>query len=234
MGERSWERLAAASGIGFFVLGIASMALGVGDRPQFGSSAESVVAFWSGRGYRVQIVYLILGVALLLFLWFVGSLRAAIARVEGGAGRLAATCFAGGIGTFVGLLFADAFSVAPAMVNLQGAPPEVAMAFSGLAGTASDTIFILTSFPKAVLIGAAGLASVRFRALPSWFGWLSLVVATVTVIGGAGITERIGEQGIMEGFLIASFIAFVFWVLIASILLTIRAANVEVQSRQLS
>ncbi|HEV3475559.1 MAG TPA: hypothetical protein VG602_09355, partial [Actinomycetota bacterium] len=97
--ERLWERVAAATGIVFVVLGIIAIAI-VPQAPQPDASADEVAAYFVDRGDGVIAQTYLFAVAGLFFLWFLGSLRAHLRRAEGGTGRLSAIFFAGGIATF--------------------------------------------------------------------------------------------------------------------------------------
>jgi hypothetical protein len=98
-----YAQYGAASGL------VAVLALFVGfgifgaDIPDFDAPAADWSTFYADNADQVQLGATILGVGLFFFVWFLGSLRAALATAEGGTGRLSSVAFGGGLlgSTFV-------------------------------------------------------------------------------------------------------------------------------------
>jgi hypothetical protein len=71
------------------------------------------------------------------------------------------------------------------------------------------------------LVGATGLAALRTRVLPIWYGWASLVVALIALLRVASVArDGFFEPG--TGLALISFLIFVAWTLTTSGLLVRR------------
>jgi lysylphosphatidylglycerol synthetase-like protein (DUF2156 family) len=119
----------------------------------------------------------------------------------GGTGQLANAAFAGGIVTAVGFgLVATvhlALSNAGEHATTIGTIPTL--------NVLDNNSFIPAAAGAAVLVFAAGLSAVRHGGLPTWLGWLGIVIGVVA-------------------FTPAGFFALLaagIWVLLASVLLTV-------------
>jgi hypothetical protein len=146
------------------------------------------------------------------FVLFLGGLRARIHAFEAGVGRLAATVFGAGLVTAAMSLAFPSPEAAGAFAaqNMDRAlEPGAAEAFSAL----GDGFFIAAEAAAAAFFLAVGYAILRTRALPVWFGWLSLV------LGVAALIPMIGWAAYIWG--------LPLWVLIASIWLLVRGDEPE-------
>ena len=203
------ERYAPLAGVVFFVILVVAVIVGGSDTPDNDDSTAKVVAWWA-RHDSDQIAASILAVyAMGALVWFAASVRSAIARVEGGTGRLATLSFVGSVFVGIGLLVSATFGFAAA--DTVGDVPA----------TVTQTLSVLNNdswFPIplgiALMVGAAGIAALRYGWLPKWAGWLSLVIAVVAV-------TPVGFFGVMAG---------VLWVLVVSIVLFRRESAAAVST----
>jgi len=103
MDDTRWEKLGAASGIAFAVLGGASFAFGPTDKPPgFDDAPQKVTDFVVKNADKIQLAMLLLVLASGFFLWFLGSLFRAIRIAEGTAApRLSAVTFGAGLVTMI-------------------------------------------------------------------------------------------------------------------------------------
>jgi hypothetical protein len=123
-----------------------------------------------------------------VYLWFFGSLRSYLWQVEGESGRLSTVAFGAGV-IWTGL-----------QMVFQGIQVALAMASSGpvepaLAGMMSDLTYALSVIayvPMAVMLAAVAVLSLRSRAFPAWFGWLSAIAAAVNLSMSLGIAVDSG------------------------------------------
>src|ERR1700730_2557236 len=97
MHDDRFARQGAAGGIISVVLLIVGFGLFSSGAPSFDASAQTWADYFADHATRIQIGITIVGVGLFFFLWFLGSLRAALATAEAGTGRLASIAFGGGI-----------------------------------------------------------------------------------------------------------------------------------------
>ena len=148
------------------------------------------------------------GMAVFLLVWFSGTLYGSLRTADGMAPVTALIQFGGGV--LVAASLALVLAAATATVDRAGAEGgiEVADAVAlydlraGLLGEAMPA-------GLALMVGSVGVASAGGRVFPSWFGWLSIVIALVSLspFGFLGQT------------------AAVLWVAIVSVWLTVRGAT---------
>jgi hypothetical protein len=141
------------------------------------------------------------------FFWFLGSLRAFLAAIEGGVMRLTAIAFGGGLAAGIFGFALPGPDMAAAIADgadLSG-PAAEAIRISG------DVFFIGAEMSAAVLLAATGIHALRTGSLPRWFGWVSLVVALALIILPIGWA--------------AMLFAFPLWVLFVSYLLWKKSAD---------
>lgn len=135
------------------------------------------------------------------FFWFLGSLRARLAAVEGGVQRLTALAFGGGVALAVFGFALPGPDMAAAIADGKdlSAPAAEAIRVIG------DVFFLGGEMSAAVLLAASGVHALRTGALPRWLAWISLVVALALIILPIGWA--------------ALLFAFPLWVLLLSYLL---------------
>ena len=100
MGNARLEQIGAAGGIVFVVLQMASQALiqAGGAEPPFDAPAPTIVAFFVARDSQLFAVGDYLStLSLIAFLWFLGSLWAALRRAEGEPAWLSLVALASGL-----------------------------------------------------------------------------------------------------------------------------------------
>jgi hypothetical protein len=195
--------LAGAAAVILFVAGVFIHDV-VGDTPDGNDPAAEFARYYQQEDGSIWFASIFIFIALALFLWFVGELRAALRQVESGVGRLAATAQAGGVAAAV-LIFAGFGTQVSAaiLVSDRDVPinPEVAVGFWWV----GDGIIVGAFYAAAVLVAASALVFLRSRALvPRWFAWVSLALAILLLL------PWINWFG---------FLGFAIWTLIASVLL---------------
>jgi hypothetical protein len=175
MSSSRLERLAPLTGIVFAVIFYVAIAL-TGDEPDADAGAAKAVRYWSDNDGK-EIAVSLLGVfAIVFFVWFAGTLRSRLLEAEGGAGRLANTAYAGALIFSVGLLSLVAISFTAADTAGDIAPS----ATQTLSALNSD-FFFPAAGGGALLYLATGVAALRTRALPAWLGWVSIVLAVISL-----------------------------------------------------
>lgn len=87
MDEAKFARYGLLAGVGFVVLAVIASFVG-GAPPQVTDSDAKIVDFYRDNQDALRIGSYLGGLALVLFLWFLGSLFGRLRRAEGGAGRL--------------------------------------------------------------------------------------------------------------------------------------------------
>jgi hypothetical protein len=180
MTDLRWQRIEASTGVGFVILVVVGTI--VGGQPGNGD----VVPFFVENRARVLNQSLLFGLASVLFLWFLGTLRQHLASAGGSAVRFSSVAFAGGIVTLGMLLRSGTVVTALADGVARHAPEDVTRALYSLTVQASD----LTSFGVATLAGASALASLRSNAFPTWVGWLGVLLAAALADPRGGRPDR--------------------------------------------
>jgi hypothetical protein len=199
-----YARYGAATGIiaailtvvGFFIFGT--------DIPATDASAQEWGSFFSDNQTQVQVGATLVGVGLFFLLWFLGSLRGAIAAAEGGAGRLASIAFGGGIIVVAFFTLAITGGVTAAFRPDQ-VDPNLTRAlndFGALAGAPASAGF-------AALFGAAAIAGYRYAVVPAPVAGLSALAAVTAplafgiVFTDSGVFAADGVLGLWVPFVTA-------------------------------
>jgi succinate dehydrogenase/fumarate reductase cytochrome b subunit len=152
-GERLWRTAGIQSLLCFIVAYIV-----YGHQPQVGASADALAAFYSGDRARILIAVVFYGLAVLNLMWFAGALRTTVADAgQDGWGAAATAAASAALGALFLLLIAV---VAALAYSIAGSGNQ--MLTSGL----NDFVwagFVLTSFPRAMLVMAAAFGLWRAR-----------------------------------------------------------------------
>lgn len=209
MRTSSLERYAPLTGVLAILLWLIGFAIFevVGDTPESDATPQDFLTYFGEEEGSIFGGSFVFALGSLAFIWFVGTLRAALATAEGAPGRVSGIAFAGGIGTFL-------FSLAVVMGQLGGVfaadeanfAPEAAQAL----WYAYDGLFVASGFTSLVVALGTGLVILRTGVLQRWWGWVSLLVAL----------------GLLIYPVIWVSILFVFpaWVIVTSVLLYSRQA----------
>ena len=107
MSDDRFARYGAASGILAVLLTVGGfVGFILPNAPDLDAPGTDWATYFTAHQSRIQVGVIVLGVGLFFFIWFLGSLRSALARAEGGEGRLASIAFGGGIVAVASLLIA--------------------------------------------------------------------------------------------------------------------------------
>jgi hypothetical protein len=224
MSRSTWDRLSAASGIGFAIAFIAAF-LVAGDVPGLNDSARDVQAWYGDNSGRVLVGVVLFGIALALFLWFVGTLANTLREAD--EGRPAAVTLASGA-AIVAFASMQAILIAGLAHSIAGsADASVVKALNN----AQWVVQTLVAFPAFVLVSATAAAALRSGVLPRWFGLASLAGAVVF----AANTTTWARDGFWApdgaySAIIASLV-FIVWAAGASALLLQRVMSMEEKRR---
>jgi hypothetical protein len=209
----TWDRIGASSGLLFFALFAVAFGLELADFPDPGLVApEGIVAFVGAHRTRLGLVAVTYALSAMVFLWFLGSLRSALARVETTQG-LSSIAFGGGLLT-AGLLLAFSGLQLEIVFADFTTVQEPAVVSRWVLFDASGGLLAITPFPRAVFLGSASLVIVRNRGIPRWLGWFGLVGAIINLIGGFDLLAPPDVS--LTGHPLADLIVFLIWVLLAS------------------
>jgi hypothetical protein len=197
MNRESWAPL---TGVAFVVLVIIGFLAG-GEPPEADSDAAEIVEHYVDNEGAVIAGALIVGIAATFFVFFGGYLRKVLSAAEGEGGILSAVAFAGAVILATGAAIDSTISFALADLAEEIDPTSV-QALQAL----WENDFVPLALGNQVFLLASGISIVRHAALPTWLGWVAIVLA-ITALTPIGF---------------AAFIGGGIWVLIVSVMLTMR------------
>ena len=219
--EKDWELMGAASGLVAGLLFVVAFVIflttdpGGGNTPQLPdiARAQAAPAFIADNLNAIRAQVMLNGLAIIAFLWFLGTLWATLRRAEGDPGRGSMITVAGALVgstlTLVGLMLLGTATLTTGAPQAATVPTlyvgaSVSLAFGG----AAFAIFFL------------GVAEVSLRAgaLATWLGMLAILAALVSILG---LVTPYYTDGVLNpatgalGFY-AHYLAFVVWLLLGS------------------
>lgn len=207
-----WERHAPLTGVAAVVLWVVgTFLLEKDDRPE-GKDTAAFVAWVETNDTAIITGAIVFGFGVILFLWMLGSLRAALFAAEGGTGRLSTLAFGSGVATAVSMLF----TVLPHAQAAFDADDTSDTSIDALVHM-GDAFFGGVELFAIPMLVATALVILRFGALPRWLGWFSLALALLLVI------VPIGWLGVIAG--------LPLWTLVVSVLLFRQHPAVALESR---
>jgi len=176
-------RWASLGGILYVVLFIIGVILMFHGEPDSGSSPAKVIAYYSKSSHRdkISIGWVITGLSIFFFLWFLAALRRTVRRLEGEDGFLTALTTIGG--TIYAALALAAIAVEAGIRTMSDDTYHHAV-YPGLIHAADDVGWVLHATGGAgasAMILAATIAGMRARAVPTWAGWLGILAGILAL-----------------------------------------------------
>jgi len=209
-------RWASLGGILYVVLFIVGVILMFSGEPDSDASPAKVIAYYSKSSHRdkINIGWVVAGLGVFFFVWFLSSLRRAVRRWEGEDGFLTALTTIGGA-IYATLAFA-ALAVNTGIRTMSDDTYHHTV-YPGLIHAADDASYVMHATGGAgasAMIIAATLAAMRAAVVPKWAGWLGVAA------------------GILALFSIIFFpqAAIALWILIVSGLLFARGRDAQSQT----
>jgi len=223
-GSHGWERVGAISGFVFVALFfIAFFGLQDLDFPPAGSAtSEQIRSFFERERVRMALSTVSYAAAWSAFLWFIGGMRSpdtatdSVRRLEGVAicaGVLVAGLALAGVALQSEILLADPTTDDATLVS------QLAL-FDAAGG-----FFGITPIPRAAFVGALSIVALREGGLRRWLGYFGLLVAAINVLGG--IDYVIPADWSLTGHPLLDLIAFLGWILAASVVLVTRRRHAQ-------
>jgi len=216
MKTRTRERLGAATGIVVAALFGISFIVGLSpEPPDLNAPAVAWDAFVAKNQDALRVEILLNTLAMLFFLWFLGSVRAGLRGAEGGAGRVSAIAAGAGLVGVTFVILAQVF-VAVATLHPGQTNPDITRALIDL-----DVLSVgLGAAAFAVFFWAVAVATLMDGGLPKVIGYASLLAAVASLIG---IVTIFSDEGVFAadgafGFWVR-YGVFVAWVLLTSLVL---------------
>lgn len=185
--DRQWPIL---TGYAALLCGIPAALL---DKP-WPADAEALPAFLAENRATIlwQAMLFVLGAA--FFMWFLGSLRAFLIRVEPNPGRLTMIAFVTGMVGYGLTVLALAPQIALGLPDRSWVEPATA----AMATDLGNVMLTVANLPMAVMYAAIAVVCLRDNAFPAWLGWLTAVAAgsgAVLVFSLVDPTGPLAPQG---------------------------------------
>jgi hypothetical protein len=198
------NRLLPLTGVLFVVVFVVANAI-TGSMPDENSSAQKVFSYWHDH-QGAQTASAFLGAfAVLLFVFFAGTLRSALQAREPQGVPYSAIAFGGAIITAAGGAFDSLLRLAAASAADQGATTAV---YTLNQLNSHDWLPVVAGL--SVMLIASALGGLQTQAFPRWLSWAALVLG-LAFLTPAGII---------------AFFGFPLWILAASIVLYGRRRSV--------
>lgn len=167
----------------------------------------------TSTGSDAQIVIVLELIAILLFLPFLGYLYSILRRAEGEGAWLSATAFGAGL---VDLTIKLA-SIAPGFAaRTEGLDPQLHQVLEKM----NSVAYIVTMLPLSVMMASVSVVTLKTRIMPLWLGLLAAITAPACLVNGMFLDAEFGP----------AFLLVLLWVMLASIVLTLRAGRETVEA----
>ncbi len=183
--DTRWERWGAIGGF-LFVIGMLLLFFVAGDPPENATTDQLLQYYRDNEAGVTWWAYVFVTIGGLGLLWFVGSLRSALRRAEGGTGRLSAIATVAGAGSIVLLLGAAGVFIASALsaVDPGNTNFEFDLSTHEMVVGAGFGLFLYHMVLAGALVAATSVLSIRTGVFPAWFGWIGIVLAVALLIPG--------------------------------------------------
>jgi hypothetical protein len=213
---RTVARWAFLGGLLYVVLFVIGTIVLFDGPPDTSSAPAKIIAYYSDSGHRdrVNVGWILIGLAVFFLLWFIGALRRAVSAVDG-EGTLTGIVSLGG-GVYAALAFASV-ALNDGLRTMSDDTYQHRV-FPELIHAADDVTWVMHATGAAALgamIIAASLAFMWGAVWPKWAGWLGVVV------------------GILSLASVAFFPQFLFlaWILVVSIVMFRREVRSQLTQR---
>jgi hypothetical protein len=179
-GIARWGALAGAAYVVLFVIGVILI---FGSSPDSGSAPAKIIAWYSSGSHRttINIGWVLAGLGIFCFIWFLSALRRAVSQLEAGDG------FLSGLVTIGGAVYATLTLAALAVdtgIRTMSDDTYHHTVYPGLIHAADDASWVLHASGGAglaALIVASSLAALRAAVVPRWAGWLGIVAGVLSL-----------------------------------------------------
>lgn len=217
MDDAKWERAAGAGGILFVVLVLVSAFL-PGSPPSTSDPARDIAKYFTDHDDAIRQAAFLGIVATIPLVWWAAAVYRMLERATGN-GRLGVMT---AVGVAIGAAAAGVSSIIYAVVAMVGVGGS-----GGLSGTKffyvlGTNLTAMVAIGTALTVGSVSAGILRTGMMPKWLGWLGALVALLSVGG-----SLIGVSGNDAVFVLAfaSFLTFVLWLVIVSILMLRKPAT---------
>jgi hypothetical protein len=199
-----WGRLAPLTGVLFGVIALAAVFTNSSETPKPSAGPGKVVFYYLGHRSEVETSSILFGIAFLVLVLFAGALRSYLRRTSAADG-LSSLVLAGAVLMAAGALAGTGIEYGIAH-NLHDLSPEAVKTLNFI----SSELFLPLVAGGFIFGVCSGLAILRGAALPTWLGWVAIVIGVAVLIPPATFP---------------ALFAFVVWSIIVSILMYLRSGS---------
>ena len=181
-GKRGLPEWAALGGLAYVVLFIVGVFLMFDGEPDLSAPPDEVIAYFSDSGNQDKITlgWILCGLGLLFFLFFVATLRQTVSRFDDG---ILATLTTLGGGIYAALaLAAFAFESAVKTMSDDTYQNQVYPELIHLVGDSGYILHATGGIGLCVMILATSIAFIRSGVVPKWAGWVGVVAAVAAFV----------------------------------------------------
>ena len=222
MDARRWDRLAAATGIVFVVLQVATV-FAQGDSPDLDDPVREIREFLVDDGGRILAAAMLNAFSAFFFLWFLGSVRSYLRAGDDQGGRLTSIAFGAGLVT---IALAVAASMPIAGLAWDDAAARADAGLIRVGWNLSFLAFIPIGASAAAFTLAIAVIGLRSRLLPAWLAWLGVVATVAGLLSVFALITDDPES--VLGFLgFVSFVLSMIFILALSIVMVSRIGGVR-------
>src|SRR5689334_19839871 len=159
---------------------VVGVILVVDGAPDSSSAPGKIIAYYGKSGHRdrINIGWVVTGLGVFFFLWFLSALRRSVRLLEGDDGFLT------GLTTVGGAIYASLTLAAIAVdtgIRTMSDDTYHHTVYPGLIHAAGWVLHASGGVGLGAMIIAASLAALRVRAVPAWAGWLGIVVGILSL-----------------------------------------------------
>jgi hypothetical protein len=174
----TWARRAPWTGIAAAVCALLAVIIG-GSTPAFDASQTDIVNFYDDQAAQ-SITAALIALSALFFVFFAGTLRARMREAESASmlTLIGGAIFAIGLTLFAGLQF----TLADLVHSDKAIDPGALQALNAL----DSDLFFPGILGLAVFYFSAAFAMLATSALPRWWGWVTLALGILSVLGPLG------------------------------------------------
>lgn len=168
------ERLSPLTGL--ISVGLLLVGVVVFNNYDYLPSPEKVANFLNDNATQVTAGAYIALLATFFLIWFTGSVRSVLVEHEGGTGMFSSIAFGAGIAAAItlGISFVAMYASGLRASAAGGISPVGAVMMFDFWGQVTGQLFAIC---MAAFVAATATVSLRTALFPSWFSWVSLLIA---------------------------------------------------------
>jgi hypothetical protein len=204
-----WHRYGLLAGVVFVVLEVISF-FAPGAPPSRDASADEITKYFVDNASGIKLGAILVAIAMIFGVWWLGSLWRVIGRLEPSGPRLAFIAAAGFILSGAISAVGQAVFVAPAL------RPDTLGGTAEFVWSVGYSAYAMTMATLAVHLLALGALALWTKFVPSWLGYVAMVAALAAAVATIGVGT---EASAFVVFQIVAFLGWLVWVLVASVLL---------------